>query len=98
MSMKKQRYALSLDSKERLILAMEAAITAYFANEDAGHKVPGFGFFANFLQPFFEREELERDLLHLHGKLGPMAIHERDIANRLAVLVDTCTKKIADLK
>ena len=88
------RYALAQSPEERLAIVMVAAINSYFIRNPHG-VMPGQGFIMDFIKPFVERELTEARLAELHGRLQPIAVRERELADSLKRILLECDKQLA---
>jgi hypothetical protein len=92
------RYATALTTEERLVLAMMAAVAAYFIDDETGSKMPGQGFLVEYLKPFIDREKLEWERERVRMKMDPAAVVERKLESKLSELIDICERKIQGFK
>lgn len=77
-------YSLADSPSERMAVAVVSANVAYFEKHKEGIS-PGYGFYAEFLKPFIEREIVQARLDQLHSD-------KRDEETRLVMLLKDLTQ------
>jgi len=84
------RYLLADSPKERIAIAVVAALHSYFKQHPKG-VAPGQHFLADFLEPFIEREMVGRALEELHRD---HAGRELELVKKVQELIELCAKRI----
>jgi len=85
-------YTLAQTRKERIGIAAQAALRAFFAQSPEA-LVPSAEFLAEFLEPFLERELLEDRLTRNHQERQSLGVEDVDLNLQLSNILEECKRR-----